>query len=349
MTESPCAARANPILAEAVRGDFVERVHRGAWAVCAPSGAVVAAAGDIERRFLPRSAIKLFQALPLVESGAADARRLDARRLALACASHQGSRAHAALAAAWLAEMGLGERDLLCGAQVPADAETRRALRETGAAASQLHNNCSGKHAGFLTQALHLRAPTADYVDVGHPVQRAVADAFAEATGEDAPLGWAVDGCSAPNFAVRLRALAAAAARVARPQEGFGPGARAAAAARLRDAMMAHPFEVAGSGRACTELMEAAAGRAAVKTGAEGCFVAYLPQAGLGVALKIDDGATEAAECAMAALLARFGAVDPADPRVRRRLDPPILNRRGLTVGAIRPGAGLAPGGVTVS
>jgi L-asparaginase II len=331
---------ANPVLVEAVRADFVERRHRGSVAVCDPSGDVVAACGEIDRHFLPRSSVKLLQALPMVESGAADARRLDARRLALCCASHQGSPAHAGLAAEWLAEMGLGERDLMCGVQIPSDPEIRAVMRERGVAASQLHNNCSGKHTGFLTQALHLRAPTADYVAIDHPVQQAVAEAFAEATAEDAPLGWAVDGCSAPNFAVRLRGLATAMARVARPEASFGP-VRARAAARLRDAMAAHPFEVAGEGRACTELMQAAAGRAVIKTGAEGSFIAILPGRGLGIALKIDDGDTTAAECAMAALLVRYGALDAADPRVARRVNPRISNRRGLLVGEVRPGVAL--------
>jgi L-asparaginase II len=327
---------ANPVLVEAVRGDFVERRHRGAYAVCRPDGEVIAAAGDLERMFLPRSAIKLFQALPIIESGAADARGLDARRLALACASHQGSSRHAATAAQWLTEMGLGERHLMCGPQVPNDGPTRRALRDTGQPPSQLHNNCSGKHVGFLTTALHIGAPVEGYVERDHPVQKAAHDAFCEACGEDAPLGWAVDGCSAPNFAARLSRLAGAAARVARPDQGFSSGVRAAAAARLRDAMMAHPFEIAGEGRACTELMEAAAGRAAVKTGAEGSFIGILPEAGLGIAIKIDDGDTTAAEAVMAALLMRHGAVDPADRRALRRMRPQLTNRRGLAVGEVR-------------
>jgi L-asparaginase II len=327
---------ADPVLVETTRGDFVERRHRGAYAVCRPDGSILDAAGDVERLFLPRSAIKLFQALPLVESGAADARGLDARRLALACASHQGSLAHVALAADWLTALGLGEAHLMCGPQTPEDGPTRRALRACGNAPGQLHNNCSGKHVGFLTTALRLGAPVADYVARDHPVQAAAHDAFSEACGEDAPLGWAVDGCSAPNFAVRLSRLAAAAARVARPSEGFGPGRRAAAAERLRDAMIAHPFEVAGEGRACTELMEAAAGRAVVKVGADGCFLAILPQAGLGVALKIDDGDPGAAETLVAALLVRHGAVSAADPRVARRLNAPVSSRRGVVVGARR-------------
>lgn len=326
----------NPALVESFRGDFVERVHRGAVAICAPSGAVVEAAGDIGRPILPRSSVKILQALPLVESGAADAAGLDSRRLALACASHQGSAAHAALAQGWLEGLGLSEADLMCGTQVPEDGPTRAALRAEGRAPCQLHNNCSGKHVGFLTLARRLGAPTAGYVGIDHPVQRAVAEAFAATTGAAEPLGWAVDGCSAPNFAAPLTGLAAAMARIARPAEGFGPGARAAAAARLRDAMAAHPFEVAGTGRACTALIEAAEGRAVVKTGAEGAFTAILTERGFGVALKIDDGDSGAAACAMAAILVRYGAVSPDDPRVAPILAQKLYNRRGLHVGGRR-------------
>lgn len=333
----------NPVLVESWRGEFLETAHRGAVAVCAPSGAVDLALGAIDRPFLPRSAIKPFQALPLVESGAADARRLDPRRLALACASHQGSAAHAAPVAAWLAEIGLGEADLMCGPQPPRDAETRAALRRADAPPGQLHNNCSGKHAGFLTLALHLRAPAADYVAIDHPAQRAVADAFAEATDADAAPGWAVDGCSAPNFETTTRRLALAAARLARPLEGFGPGRRADAATRLRDAMAAHPFEVAGAGRACTELTEACAGRAVMKTGAEGSFIVSLIARGLGAAVKIDDGAGAAAECVVAALLVRYGAADPMDPRVAARLAPVLRNRRAVATGRRSPAPALAP------
>lgn len=337
MTE---AETLNPVLVEARRGDFIERRHRGAYAVCDPTGAVVVAQGDIERAFLPRSATKMIQALPLVESGAAAAMRVDARKLALACASHVGSAAHAGLAGAWLEGLGLSEADLLCGAHQPDDADEVHALRTAGRAPSQLHNNCSGKHTGFLCLACHLKVPPADYIGIDHPVQRAVADAFAEVTGQDGPLAWAADGCSAPNFAATVAQLAGAMARYADPAHAFR-GVRADAAATLRDAMMAHPDAVSGEGRASTALMQAAKGRAAVKGGAEGCYVAILPQRRLGIALKIDDGSTPAAEIAMASLLARFGAVESADPAMEIWLAPKVLNRRGFDLGRIRATAAV--------
>jgi L-asparaginase II len=319
----------DPVLAAQRRGDFIERRHRGAYAILSADGAVEDAAGDIDRPFLPRSAVKLFQALPLVESGAADAARLSPRRLALACASHQGSERHAGEVAAWLGGLGLDAEALLCGSQTPSDPPTRAALRAEDRPPSALHNNCSGKHAGFLTLSRELGAPEAEYLEPERPVQRRVREAFAEATGRE-PEGWAVDGCSAPNFATTLRALALGCARVA---AGALPAKRAEAARRLVAAMAAHPFEVAGEGRACTELIEAAEGRAVIKTGAEGCFTAILPERGLGAALKIADGDTAAAECAMAALLVRLGAVSAEDPRVARRLRRPLFSRRGVKVG----------------
>lgn len=333
----------NPVIATRWRGDFEERAHRGRVAIVdgrAAGGALVAALGDVEAAFLPRSSCKILQAIPMVESGAADAARLGPRRLALACASHQGSTAHADLAAEWLGELGLGEPDLECGPQPPRDDATREALRAAGAVPSQLHNNCSGKHAGFLCQARHLGAPTAGYVDPGHPVQRAVAAATAELAGEDLA-GHAADGCSAPNFALSLTGLARAMARIAAAETALS-GARRDAAVRLRGAMAAHPFEVAGEGRCCTELMRAGEGRFAVKTGAEGSFIAILPERGLGVALKIDDGNTAAAECAMASLLATLGALSPDDPRVARWLRPQERNRRGVLCGGGAPAPALA-------
>ncbi|RMD49254.1 MAG: asparaginase, partial [Alphaproteobacteria bacterium] len=211
-----------------------------------------------------------------------------------------------------------------------------------GRTPGQLHNNCSGKHAGFLTLARHIGGGP-EYVDPAHPVQKAVRAAFEEVTGAPAP-GWAIDGCSAPNFACRLEDLARAMARFAAaaaagPEQG---GARERAMARLVAAMTAHPELVAGEGRACTVLMRAMDGRAAVKTGAEGVFVAILPGQGLGVAVKIADGARRAAECAIAALLVRLGVLERDHPATRSLLDAPIRNRRGLVTGVLRASDALS-------
>jgi L-asparaginase II len=227
--------------------------------------------------------------------------------------------------------------DLRCGPQLPDDAEAREALTCGHVAPGQVHNNCSGKHAGFLTLGRHIGAGP-EYVEADHPVQRAAREAFEEATGEESPR-FAIDGCSAPNFATTVHGLARAMAHFASAE---GEGTRPAAMRRLREAMMRHPELVAGEGRSCTVLMRALAGRAAVKTGAEGVFVAILPERRMGIALKIADGATRASECAIVALLVRLGLFDRDDPVARRYLNAPQTNRRGIVTGAIRAVPGLS-------
>ncbi len=328
-------------MVEVWRGDIAELHHRGHAVICDASGAIRAAWGDPEAVILPRSSCKMLQALPLVESGAADG--LGSEHLALACASHQGAAMHVERVARWLADLGLGEADLRCGPQVPDDAPERHRLRAAGETPCQLHNNCSGKHAGFLTLNRHLGGGT-EYVELDHPVQRAVLADFEEMCGTG-NLGYGIDGCSAPNFATTMHGLARAMARMADPR-GLGP-VREAAARRLVAAMIAHPLLVAGEGRACSELMAAMDG-IAVKTGAEAVYVAILPAQGLGVALKIEDGATRASECAITALLVRLGAIAADNPAAARRLRPPLFSRRGFPAGAIGPDPGFWAGGAAL-
>jgi L-asparaginase II len=196
-----------------------------------------------------------------------------------------------------------------------------------------VHNNCSGKHAGFLTLSQHLGTGP-EYVEMDHPVQQACLAAFEEVTGMDSP-GYGIDGCSAPNFATSVHGLAramgwfaSAHTRSDRASEG---------AAQLVSAMATHPELVAGETRACTNLMRAMGGRVAIKTGAEAVFVAILPEQQLGVALKIVDGATRASECAIATILVGLGVLEADHPETRKYMNAPLLNRRGIDCGAIRP------------
>ena len=324
---------ANPVLAEIWRGEILECVHRGTAVVATAAGEVVEAWGDPARVILPRSSFKMIQALPLVESGAADAAGLSREHLALACASHSGAGVHTALAASWLAGIGLAEPDLRCGAHTPGDPEAAHALYAAGAAPGQFHNNCSGKHCGFLTMNRHLGGGP-EYLDLDHPLQQAVRLTVEEVTGETVS-GHAIDGCSAPNFATSLKGLATAMARFATAGTSF-TGARRGAARRLVEAMAAHPVLVGGEGRATTNLIRACAGRAVVKTGAEGVYIAILPERGLGIALKIDDGNARGSEAAIAALLARHGALERGDPVFAALADAPILNCRGFAHGHLR-------------
>lgn len=331
----------NPVnLVEVWRGPFLESIHQGHAVICDDSGQIVAAWGDPDAVILPRSSAKMLQALPLVESGAADAAGLSQAHLALACASHQGAPGHTDVVSAWLADLGLGDSDLRCGPEAPRDREIKHDMIRAGGSPCQWHNNCSGKHAGFLTLTQHLRAGP-EYIDPDHPVQTRVLEAFEAVTETKSP-GFGIDGCSAPNFGTTLHGLARAMAffAAADPESSH---ARDSAAGRLTQAMIAHPWLVAGEGRACTELMQASTQPVAIKTGAEGVFVAILPKQRLGVALKIADGATRASECAMAALLVRLGVLPPEHPATLKRLNAPVPNRRGIQTGFIRPVSGLMP------
>ena len=326
-------------MVDVIRGDMVESRHAGHAVICDASGGIVRSWGDPDLAIYPRSSCKMIQALPLIESGAADAAGLGPRPLALSCASHNGAALHTRPVTEWLSALGLGEDDLRCGPQEPADIPARDALIRAGDSPCQVHNNCSGKHSGFLTLNRHLGAGS-EYHEPDHPVQRAVLEAFEAVTDETSP-GYGIDGCSAPNFACTVHGLARAMARFAAARSG--QGTREDAMVRLREAMVAHPELVAGEGRACTSLMRAMNG-VAVKTGAEAVFVAILPDQGLGVAVKIVDGTTRGAETAVAAILSGLGVLDPQHPAARALLETPIASRRGIPAGRIQPTEALLTG-----
>ncbi|MCQ4159698.1 asparaginase [Roseomonas sp. GC11] len=326
----------DPILVEVTRGGRVESAHRGAFAVADAAGGIVLSAGDIDRAIFPRSAVKVIQALPLVESGAADRFGLDDEALAMACASHNGEARHAGVAARTLARLGRDAASLECGAHWPMLPAATQALARAGQEPSALHNNCSGKHAGFVCLACGLDEDPRGYVRPEHAVQRAVKAALEEVTGHPLAEGsHGIDGCSIPTYAVPLRALARGFARIA-TGEGM-PATRAQAARRLREAVARHPFMVAGTGRFDTLAMAALGLRAFTKTGAEGVFCAALPELGLGVAIKCDDGASRAAEVVMATLLRRLLPMNEAEAQAIDALAAPVLrNWNGIEVGRLR-------------
>lgn len=338
----------NPILVEVLRGVHVESRHAGAVAVVDADGGVLAQLGDIERPIFPRSAVKVLQALPLVASGAAERLGLSDEELALACASHNGEEVHAATAAGMLAKAGLDATALECGAHWPLLDTASRALAAQGLQPTALNNNCSGKHAGFLCLAcaqsngVDLQQYAKGYVDADHPVMREVTAALQATTGFDlstAPRG--TDGCSIPTFAIPLRHLAHAFARVG-TGVGLSPG-HARAAKQLRHAVARAPFMVAGTGRFDTRVMERLGERAFVKVGAEGVYCAALPERGLGVAIKMDDGNTaRAAEVAMAAAIEALLALDDEDAAFMRGLSETTLrNWNGIEVGSFRAASPL--------
>lgn len=332
----------DPVLVEILRGGRVESRHSGAVAVCDSDGREVFTLGDAQAPVFPRSAIKALQALPLIESGAADRFALTPAEIALACASHSGEPIHAETALGMLQKCGRGVETLECGVHWPAGVEAARAMAAQGAEPSALHNNCSGKHAGFICVSCAAGLEPSGYVAPEHGVQRLVKNAIEEMT--DVKLGEesrAIDGCSIPTYAVPLRALALGFARFG---SGRGlPADRAAAAERIRRAVAAHPFLVAGSGRFDTLVMEALGPRAFVKTGAEGVYCASFPELGLGAAIKCQDGAGRAAETAMAAIIARFLPLTDAErAALAPRLAPSLHNWNAVKVGEIRASSALA-------
>jgi len=333
---------ANPVLVEVLRGKVVESRHRGAVAVADADGALVLEVGDIERPVFPRSAVKAIQALPLLESGAADAYGFGNREIALACASHSGEPAHTELAQTMLAKAGLDETAYECGAHWPTNQNAMIALARSGGSPNQLHNNCSGKHAGFLCTCMHAGIDRHGYVAHGHQLQEMVREALEDVTGATHGMDiCGTDGCSIPTYAVPLKNLARGFARMA---TGAGLSReRAAAANRIFAACMAEPFYVAGTDRADTVMMEAGGGRVFTKGGAEGVWCAAIPELGLGLALKCDDGAGRAAEAMIAETLA--GLLPPDDPlhsRLTEMARPTLKNWRGIEVGSLRPTAALA-------
>ncbi len=328
---------ANPVLCVVVRGALIESRHRGAVAVVDADGAVKMALGDINAPVFPRSAVKSIQALPLVESGAADAFGFGDKELALACGSHGGEPDHIDLLETMLSRAGLTNEALECGAHWPGVAEATHGLAGKGAMPSALHNNCSGKHTGFLCTCVHRDIEPKGYVNRDHAIQREVIAALEQVTGAvHAAELCGTEGCSIPTHAVPLRNLASGFARMA---TGNGLSRlRTEAARRLFRACMSEPFYADGTKQPCTELLEAGAGEIFAKDGAEGVYCGAIPALGLGIAIKCDDGAMRAATSVFAAVVAHLTERDSdIEARFAKLAVRSMTNHNGLTVGEIRP------------
>ncbi|MEI6099716.1 MAG: asparaginase [Alphaproteobacteria bacterium] len=319
-------------MVELWRGGLLESVHAGHAVICDAMGQIVESWGNPAEIIFPRSSCKMLQALPLMESGAFDAAGLTEAHAAFACASHYGSSLHTSLAHSWLTGLGMGESDLRCGAHEPTDKVERNRLIKADESPCQYHNNCSGKHCGFLTMNRHLKGGQ-DYTDLDHPLQVQIKQAFEEVTGEVSS-GWGIDGCSAPNFATSLHGLARAMAAFA-AATSFGDG-RDRAMHRLTRAMAAYPELVAGDTSCDTELMRAMDGRVTLKGGAEAVHIAIIPALKLGVAIKIVDGGYRASDAVIAALLVRLGVLDAGHKYTRKRLNAVQTNWRGKETGVLK-------------
>ncbi len=328
----------NPVLVEVLRGAVVESRHAGAIAVSDADGRLLLGVGDVQRPVFPRSAVKALQAIPLVESGAAEAFGLSDEELAIACASHSGDSVHIGTVRSLLAKAGLDESYLACGAHWPVSERASRALTQSGRPPQPVHNNCSGKHAGMLAACVQLGLDPHGYEHPDHEVQILIAEIISEICGialQRNRMG--IDGCSVPTWALPLGALARGFARL-----GTGerlPQARAHAAERLRRACFAAPVLVAGEGRFDAVMMAGLAPDVFSKGGAEGVHCAALPVLGLGIAVKIDGGAKRAAERALIEVLAVL--LPLARDVLAGEFASEIFNWRGTNVGRIKASEAL--------
>jgi L-asparaginase II len=319
----------------------VESVHEVEAVVVAPDGERLLDTGGTDQPVFARSAIKPFQALPLVLDGAADRYGLTREELALACASHSGEARHVAVARSILARAGLAEDALACGPHEPFAPAAAASLRREGREPGRIHNNCSGKHAGMLLLAQAAGWSVDGYHEPGHPVQQRVLKEVARWTGLDPdriPNG--VDGCGVVTFALPLAAMAGAFARLAAATATGEP------AGRPLQAMAEHPFMVGGSDRLCSAIIEATDGHIVAKVGAEGVYTAALLDRGCGLALKVRDGARRAAEVALLGVLDALEALEPDErTALAEWSEPPVRNTRGETVGGIRARVEVSVGG----
>ncbi len=323
--------QANPILVESIRGEMVESFYRGAIAVVDAQGVLIDEVGDIRRPIYPRSAIKPLQATILVESGALDFYNLTDKELALACASHSGQLQHVSGVAKWLEQIGLNENALECGAHPPTHRESRNQLIRGNSSPRTLHNNCSGKHCGFLSVAKFRDYPTVGYINISHPVQQEVLSMLEELTEESlASPPPAVDGCGIPTPGISLFGIATAFSKLA--------AGKTPASLRIIDAMRKNPFLVGGTNRFCTAVPEQTHGKVLVKVGAEGVYAGIMLEGRkLGFALKMDDGTRTAAEVAAGGIVIRHGNLDNDEiTSLRERFNPIVRNVAGRDVGVLR-------------
>lgn len=331
------------LLVEVARNNTVESRHFGAAVACDYRGDVVESWGDIESLVFPRSALKPMLAIHLVESGASEQYCLGDAELSLACSSHQGEQIHQNLVESWLKRLGLTEDYLACGAVLPEHTESAHKLLASGQTGCRIHHNCSGKHAGFLTTALHLNMPLDNYHLVDHPLQQlslAILSDLADIDLKQYPIG--IDGCGLPAPTMPLLQLGRAIARFARPVDISDY--RAQAIYRLHEAIANEPLYIGGHGSVVSELNEVTKGSVLAKTGAEGIITAAIPGMGLGIALKIADGSARARSVALLAILDHLGALSDKDKReLQAHASPQVVNSRGLAVGEIRPAESWLP------
>ncbi|WP_420472966.1 asparaginase [Noviherbaspirillum sp. ST9] len=325
-------------LAEVTRGDQVESIHFGAVAVVNTRGELLYQAGDPHFLTFTRSTIKPFQALPFLRAGGSAHFGFGSREIALLCASHSGETLHTAVVESMLRKAGCDEHHLQCGCHVPLHYATANTQPAPGVSFTQVHNNCSGKHAGFLAYCRQHGQPVETYLDPLHPLQKEIRSCLADVCGvaeTGMPVG--TDGCSAPNYALPLSRLAYAYARLAQigPDPDYGE-----LTGQLYAAMTSHPDLVSGTGRIDLALMKAGQGDWVAKGGAEGVQVIGIRSKGLGIALKAADGGARGLQPATVAVLSQLGLL-PQGSVLAPWAHPQLFNLKGIRIGEVRPAVQL--------
>jgi L-asparaginase II len=330
---SPSSMKSLELDVVVTRGAVVESRHRVHAAVVDETGALIAAARDPSYVTAWRSCAKPFQVMPFLESGGFDSLGWGDDQLALACASHGGEPEHVVLAETMLNDVGMEEGDLACGPHEPLSARGVRVLRETGTRPTRLHNNCSGKHSAMLARAHTAGWHSYGYEREEHPVQRSCLEAVAKWSGlPTSDIGRAVDGCGAVVFSLPLESMARAYANLARAaREDSG------VAGRIVHAMQTRPFLIGGTDRFDSILIEETEGAVIAKIGAEGVHSVGVPERGLGIALKVEDGAQRAQFASVVRVLQHYDVLPSRlPPRLEEFLHRPIRNTRGEVVGELR-------------
>ena len=325
------------LLVAVERGPLVESIHRGDIAIVKSNGEVITSVGDIEKVIYARSSMKPMQTIPIIETGAADHFQFDDADLALACASHNGEKQHTERVASILSRLELDVNDLKCGVHPPRWREAYEELIRNGDDITPIHNNCSGKHVGMLATAKFMKEQIEDYYDVEHPVQRRILSVISELTDvpvKDIQIG--IDGCGVPVHGIPLRNLALGFARMADPSEL--EESRQQSIRRVTSAMMNAPEMVGGTSRFCSDFMRQMGGKMFGKVGAEGVYCVGVPKAGIGIAVKIEDGESRATSVVIMEILSQMDLIDEHEAKALESYHfPPLLNAREEKVGMLKP------------
>lgn len=323
------------MVVEVLRGPVVESLHQVMAVVVNENGSITQYWGNPNFLTLPRSAIKILQALPLIESGAADKFNLEAKHIALACGSHRGEKDQLQALSQWMEKAGIKESQLSCGPHLPYDEKSAHEMLRRGHSATAICNNCAGKHLALISTCLHLGENPTGYEKYEHSAQKRLRKVLTEMIKVDhAKVGHGIDGCGIPTYGVALQALAVGMSSLINPKES---AARKAASLRLLDAVKSHPYYVAGSDNFVTAVIEKTQGRAIIKTGAEGVVCGVLPEKRVAFAVKASDGATRAAQVVTSSLLLQLGGLSEPEFRALSAYTlPEVKNWKGEVVGQVR-------------